>query len=501
MALADYFSRGALAAAQVLQGQDAAALANALERHTIGIAWSGAAENSEGQAILDLLVRLVARLYPRLTFQGPMGSGRAAELAHLATAINPRIEILGDLPTVRVAVGLGPPASDVLTVHVGANHWDALISIAAPQPTGRSTNPFGAGAAACLGAANLFRAVFRADAPDFDQNTVFSTLNRTNAPSAESIVLEDLILDSPAVLVGCGGVGNSVAWALRRVPLRGKVHLVDHDSFDLGNLQRTVMALRADEGKGKAELLASHFDGRLVAIPQAKHFADFVAENGYGWDRILVAVDSAQDRRAIQASLPRWIANAWTQIGDLGLSLHRFDDSDGPCLYCAYLPTGKAKNHDELVAAELGVPERLLEVRELLYRDAPPTAELLSAIGRARGIPVDGLASYASKPLRVLYVEGICGGALVSLADLGDTPQDLHVPLAHQSAFAGVLLGAALVAEVAGQAQPTTQETRIDVMHALNEHSARPVRKSPGNCICKDPDYLTRYRAKWPTAR
>lgn len=496
---ADYFSKGALAAAQVLKGQDASALAAAVERHTIGVAWGKASEDHEGQTILDLLVRLFARLYPRLSFEGPAGSARAVELSILARAINPNIEIIEASPTLRVAIGTDSPSGAAPTLYVGSQGWDALISRRVPQPVGGTSNPFGAGAAACLAASNLFRAVFQVGTPDLDEGARFSTLSRTVRQDPQIVPFEDLVLDSPVVLVGCGGIGNAAAWALRRLSVRGKVHLVDHDAFDLGNLQRTVMAARADEGSHKAELLAASFDGRLVGVAHVQRFADFVAEHGYGWERVLVAVDSARDRRAIQASLPRWIANAWTQIGDLGLSLHRFDDSEGPCLYCAYIPTAKGKNRDELVAAELGVPERLQEVRELLYRDAPPTPDLLAAISLARSIPPEVLASYALHPLRVLYVEGICGGALVSLAELGDTPQDLHVPLAHQSALAGVLLAAAVVADAAGYAQPTTRETRIDLMHALTPHTMRPVRKSTGNCICKDADYLARYREKWST--
>jgi hypothetical protein len=37
-------------------------------------------------------------------------------------------------------------------------------------------------------------------------------------------------------------------------------------------------------------------------------------------------------------------------------------------------------------------------------------------------------------------------------------------------------------------------------MHSLTEHVERPVRKSPGPCICRDPDYRNRFRDKWRPA-
>ena len=42
-----------------------------------------------------------------------------------------------------------------------------------------------------------------------------------------------------------------------------------------------------------------------------------------------------------------------------------------------------------------------------------------------------------------LYTEGFCGGAVIPLGDLGRPANDVHLPLAHQSALAGVLLAAA----------------------------------------------------------
>ncbi len=71
---------------------------------------------------------------------------------------------------------------------------------------------------------------------------------------------------------------------------------------------------------------------------------------------VLAGVDSARDRRAMQATLPHWAANAWIQTGDLGVSDHHY--RNGACIACLYLPTGKTPNRDELVAAALQVPDQ-----------------------------------------------------------------------------------------------------------------------------------------------
>jgi hypothetical protein len=60
------------------------------------------------------------------------------------------------------------------------------------------------------------------------------------------------------------------------------------------------------------------------------------------FDRVLLAVDSAADRIAAQAALPRWIANAWTQPENIGVSRHSFL-GEAPCVACLYMPQGASK--------------------------------------------------------------------------------------------------------------------------------------------------------------
>ena len=100
MALANFFDKAAMAAAQVLQGFDRDALAAALESRAVGIAFDGAAARSlEGCRTIELAVNLMARLYPRLAIvpQGPRTGKRATDLATAARAINPAIEVVHDL--------------------------------------------------------------------------------------------------------------------------------------------------------------------------------------------------------------------------------------------------------------------------------------------------------------------------------------------------------------------------------------------------------------------
>ena len=69
MALADFFGRDTVAISQVLHGFETDAFVEQLEGVQVAIAFGEeAATNRDGRELLNLSVRLAARLYPSLTF-------------------------------------------------------------------------------------------------------------------------------------------------------------------------------------------------------------------------------------------------------------------------------------------------------------------------------------------------------------------------------------------------------------------------------------------------
>jgi hypothetical protein len=257
-----------------------------------------------------------------------------------------------------------------------------------------------------------------------------------------------------------------------------------------------VMAERKDETKSKVEVLARYFTGGIQAKPHALNFETFVASQGYTWPRMILALDSARDRRAAQASLPQWIANAWTQPGDLGVSSHDF--FNGACVACLYLPEHALENEDAIIASALGISQLLMQIRVLLHNGAGISRDLLDAVAVARDIPIERLLPFEGRPIRSLYTEGFCGGAVIPMGELGTPRQEVHVPLAHQSALAGLLLAAAAVRQALGINRPHTQITRIDVMRPLGSYLTQVAAKDQrGICICQDADYRDVYQRKY----
>ena len=502
MALAPYFDRAALAAAQVIAGFDEHAFRDTLEQTTVGISLDEQACSArEGDALADLAVRLLARLYPRLQIVSP-DTRIQKRLSRLATAINPRVELVGSGAEIGIVVGETATRFPT-TVFAGSDGWIAKVGSKDPRMVGTSPNPFGPGAAACIAASSVFRFLFLGKTDDLlDETVAFCTWTGdwADVDTTPPPLPDPLDIGEETVLVGLGAIGSAALWTLSHCPIQGVLHLVDHQSIELSNLQRYVLTEHADEGSEKTLVAERALGGTgLDPIVHSQPWAEFVNAHGYEWPAVAVALDSARDRRAVQAGLPEWIANSWTQPGDLGVSLHGRFGEKGACVGCLYLRTTPTPNEDELVAQALGVPERQQQVRDLLFHGTPVPADLLEAVAAALQVSSDSVKPFAGQTMRELYVEGLCGGAVIGLERIDGARQEVHVPLAHQSALAGVLLAAGLARHWMGVDDQTTRVTRINVLRPLGVDLSLSAQKTKDErCLCHDPDFVGRYKTKWP---
>jgi hypothetical protein len=499
MALADFHGRATTSASQILRGFDTAAFDEALLGHVVCIAFDGTAmSSSEGCATVDMLVRLLARLHPRLSVVAldPDAEDGAAQAANLALTINPAIEIRRDLDGAEscIVVGTTRPAYDVPVFFVGSDGWTAKLSRSGPVGSGSGTVPFGAGTAACLAAANVFRLIFgdQLEGGGCDGDLTLSTLTfaRGHADAPASLTAEALNLGE-AHLVGLGAIGNGVVWTLARTAnIAGTLHLIDHETIDLPNLQRYALARRCDDGRVKVELALEALAGSgLRAVPHRVTFARYVdVIPRPRLDVVATALDTAEDRIAVQAALPGWVANAWTQPSDLGVSRHRFGDG-GPCLACLYMPVGKTKDEDELVSDELSMTEARAEIRRLLQTGEPVGEAFLRRAAAAMNVEPEPLLPFSDKPLREFRQSAICGGLVMRLSG-GRRAAPAIVPMPFQSALAGILLAAELVRHAAGVPLPTSTIHRINLLRPLGTHLRDPCAKDVSQrCICADPDF------------
>jgi hypothetical protein len=282
----------------------------------------------------------------------------------------------------------------------------------------------------------VFRKVFADQLArgELDQTIDMSMLSYAQDDRPESS-LPDFCDLGDAYLVGLGAIGNGAIWALARIPnLSGTLHLVDHETVDLSNLQRYVMAVQTDIARPKVELarrLLKHTALRLHAHPE-RWVTHVGSRRRRFFERVAVALDSAEDRISLQASLPKWIVNAWTQELDLGISRHGFGD-DKACLACLYLPAGTIKNEDDKVAEELRMPEARQAIRTLLQTNQGVSDQFVQRVATAFSVPYQALESFVGQPLRSFHQQAVCGGMMIRLTGASNSGTAI-VPMAFQSA-------------------------------------------------------------------
>jgi len=503
MGLANFLGKTALGASQVLKDFDFANFQQLLLSHNIRICFDKKTiQSREGFATADLLVRLLARLYPNLHLQ--CVDGKASELEHLnelALAINPFVDLMAAEPTTAVVIGDTSVNLNCQTFFIGSDQWLSKFSLSKPQLSGDSVNRFGAGAAACFAAANIFRHVFSNQLPasEMDQDFIYSCFNgcineeTEQGPAINNVMLED------TVLVGLGAIGNGAVWTLRGLPLSGSLHIIDGQRIDLSNLQRYVLATQDDIGHSKTEIIGAFLNSPVTQL-YPYHFDEYISRRS-NWDifRVAVCVDSARDRRLVQGSLPKRIINAWTQPEQCGVSRH-YNFLDDPCVICLYPGKKEEKSLSLKIAESLGFTHPHLQnmIRQYMANGTSVDAPLINLIAQINQVDIRELAPYIGKSLEIFYSEVVCGGVMMRLTG-GQQKGAAEVPSVFESSMAGIMLAAELVIDC-GQLRKQKPYTiqKLNLLRPITRYTYDMVNKANAEgCICHDPIFKERYSEKW----
>lgn len=503
MALANFFDKTALGASQVLQDYDRNSFETTLNNEVIAIVFGKNASNTyEGRAALDLLVRLSSRLYPKVQVVNIDGDQEfEKQLIQLAKDINPQIETEATLvPTITIVAGYLELPSVTNTFFIGSDGWRSTYSIKKPLSFGESLNVFGAGAAACFVMANVFRKVFVNQLPsrDIDSDFTFSVLKLTkNSDSEQDSVLKETDLGDFS-LAGIGAIGNGVLWALKNNPLlTGNLSVIDEQEVELSNLQRYVITSQDSMDKVKVDIAEDYLKSTGIKVTKySKTWQDHVSETShYHMENVLVGVDSAEGRRAIQGSLPKVILNAYTQTEDIGISRH-FNFLEDPCLVCLYIPKHEKKHKHVLIAERLGIPEKAKTVRDYLAEEKVVDIQFLKLVCGQDHNKLKELKPFLGLSVEIFQAKVVCGGILLPA---NGSDKEMEVPMAFESALAGILLAAEMVIH-AGEYRETPMPTisRINLLRPLSDYiNVKQLKHHSGRCICQDEDYREVYADKW----
>lgn len=514
--LAPFFSRIADAAVPLLDDVDAEQLAAHLTSTHLHLT---AGPDAQPSGVL-MAANLAARLYPTVTVDttDPALTARAIEAMR---KINPDITTSFEAPaTVRLILGDPTATPEAGTAIVDSVGWTAYLDQPAAQRW--PTAPVAAMAAACIGMGEVFRYVFAAALGDRGRGgptpAVVNLVELTDAQ--DNLPIPEIDIEH-AALVGGGAVGQAALLALSGSQVTGIVTIIDPEQVELSNLQRYVLTTAGDVGAVKVNLAQDRAQTATLTIKKAQQAWTAGLLEELGAQRTLCALDTAQQRILLAAALPGPIYNAWTQPRDLGFSRHEHFGQE-PCLACLYWPIEAKPNQHELIAEAVG--EHPLRVLAYLTINAPvgtpipvqaiPQLAALPAPGDAPGwtgrpilddiaarheIAAERLDRWRGAPLDVLYREVVCGEAMLDFSFTG-IPQETRVPLAHQSALAGVMLAVELLCaadHVLARARPAATEGRLHVLAALPQVLARPRQRTVG-CICSDRDFVEAANAPHP---
>jgi ThiF family len=516
MTLPRFLSRIADATGPLLSGLDASAIGARLEEVTVALRIDAQTCGLDGQVPGFLLaVNLSARLYPNIAIDAP--EPLKAEATKLARAINAGVEIADGEGDVELLWGAGKPSAERVTV--ACKGWTIFLD-REDQACGGCVAA-AAMSAACFAMAQIFRAVFaghlehgRATGRPWELNLVTLGEGDVDVPGPEQINVGSVHL------AGCGAIGQATVATLAVLPVSGTLVAVDHDSIDVGNLQRYVLAHDKDVSSNKPGLVKRALKGTGLKVQSVKTRWGEDDRSGVGAETVLAALDSESDRIGVQASLPRTVYNAWTQPDDIGVSRHEHFGEE-PCLACLYWPRGAKPSRSELIAKALGQHElrvliylvHKLPVRALLdpgqitgtLRLSPPEdasiwteRSLLADVAEVFGRDPAELEQFGDLTVELLYRDGICAGMLHG-ADGENRADEVSVPLAHQSALAGVLLAIEFFVACSPDLRahrPALPELRYDVLRDNPQEMPAPSSRREG-CICEDADFLEIYAARW----
>lgn len=230
---------------------------------------------------------------------------------------------------------------------------------------GEAENPLGALAAACLGAGDAFlilSGVHRS--PRALELSLFE--GRTDLPgtfgAGPRLPIRPLELDG--LLIGCGGVANGWAEAVRRLPISGRLAAVDRQALRVENLGPYVLARTTDLGRPKVEILADTLAPEISVVLFPEEFELFKLRLAFGTELppvVIGGLDDVETRHSVQRLWPSALIDMGAGGTTAQVLLHHAGEG-GQCLLGALTVPPDAELYADRVAQLTGLrPDRVTE--------------------------------------------------------------------------------------------------------------------------------------------
>jgi len=509
------------ALAFLVDGDSEAGVAALVDRRvTVSVAEPA---NENCQHTLFTAVNLLARLHPvvgeivvalprdadRKVHVPGVDAGTVGEsVAGLAALINSPVTVrrIEEPNAADTTLHLGSGATDE-TVSVGSDGWLAHVATdGTPTSFGRQVNPIGSYAAACLGVAEVFKAVLRETVGAENvrarmtpiESTEFSTYDYTvDRDDPANPELPGVVNLHNLNVIGVGAGGGALVQTLSALnAVTGTIRLVDSDEVSASNLNRYIWAYRRDVGSMKAEvgkqiMVDAHpaltFSVKAHPEPYIA-FSDQVDSDAL--DLVVSAVDTVRARKQIQWDFPKTILDAATnQQGDYVVLRVAF--GEGQCLAC------KHQGRQDGVTREMSVlSEQIgLDTETLVQMNTDNAAFTREQVERVAAF-VDGDAEIAVPEPGERFSDWFrlhCGHI-----DLGGA--NMEVPVPFLPVTAGVLLAGEVIKQRHFPEAVVDNRFTHNMLGVPVEGMHRFTKPHPDCEVCGDPDTVKRHEEKWETS-
>lgn len=493
----------------VAPSMDSEAVSAPLEQFEVQVLGPTQNPHPDDQAVMTGLENLLPRMFSQVGVLGRNPEQDEMPSFHRARI---RRERLND-PDLSIVVGPDAPRPESPALFVGSEGWTPLLSRERVFTRERQDvrNPIAGLHAAALAAGEAFKTAYQEELSGIqpiEEPLRYDILRfqRTERPVHEPLIPQQLHIDQ-ALLVGAGAIGQAFVTSIALLPeVTGSLRIVDPDQSDEGNIQRSMLAHRENQGVPKAQLcrnaLVRNHGLLQIGIPTSapKVMTDYQGYRSMTDGRIdeplvVTAVDSAQARRDVQAGLPKVILDGWTEVqeGLLGYGIGRFtlDDPHG-CLSCFHHPPDDEPEEADLAASVTPFSKEECQ-RRLDDHTIPTTREDLVEIANHTKRDFEEIRHLQGSPLEEILHAQDCG-----LARMRVDEEDVRAPVTHMPALVGTLLAAQFVVEVMEEREQTSLEHLASFDARWAPTDAQLSEREPSTeCICQKSPFGSAYQEMW----
>lgn len=252
-----------------------------------------------------------------------------------------------------IVIAIGSCETDLgRTIFINSDGWIAYVNTQGNPLdwVSNNPNPIGAQTAACIGAAEAFKAMFSTFKESNPYNTiaggsiVFSTFDYgfKNNPMINPRLPTSIFIDT-LDLISLGAINSATLYTLCAIPgLKGNLILVEPQKLEISNLNRYLLTMAEDAILQKSKIeVARKFADNYLGVKSAFSVKYQELKNprkAFGMDLTVVGVDNNESRWEIQKDLPKVLLCGGTEVSKIQISRHD-NISEKACLGCLYPKT------------------------------------------------------------------------------------------------------------------------------------------------------------------